>query len=132
LLWPYSQARGFRGGVLGGWTLSSNQTYASGNPFSVTAGYDYNADGVTADRPILLDQAVFGRSVDNPRVNPATGQPISTGQLPLSAFFPTVATATSARPFDPAGVQGIDRAEYVFRAGAVECGRRHVQIVPRA
>jgi hypothetical protein len=99
----YARTRGFRNAVLGGWTLSSNQTYASGNPFSVTAGYDLNADGVSADRPILLDQSVFGRSVDNARTDPATGKQISTLQLPLSAFFPTVTTPTTARPFDPGG-----------------------------
>jgi hypothetical protein len=99
----FAKEHGFRRAVLGGWTLSTNDTFATGNPFTVGAGYDLNADGVSNDRPILLDQPVFGRSVDNPRPNPATGLPISVGQLPLSAFFPTVSTPGTARPFDPGG-----------------------------
>jgi len=91
----FNKAHGWRRTLLGGWTLSNNETFASGNPFSVSAGFDVNADGVTNDRPILLDQSVFGRSIDNPNT--------STGNLPLSAFFPTVATPTTSRPFDPGG-----------------------------
>ena len=99
----YAKARGFRGGVLGGWTVSGNDTFASGNPFSVSAGYDYNADGVSADRPILLDPSIYGRSVDNARTDSATGRQISVAQLPLAAFFPTISTPSTARPFDPGG-----------------------------
>ena len=29
--------------------MSTNQTFANGNPFTVTAGYDFNADGVTKE-----------------------------------------------------------------------------------
>jgi hypothetical protein len=89
--------------VLAGWKLSTNQTYASGNPFTATAGYDYNADGVSNDRPLLLDPSIFGRSIDNARTNPATGAQRSVEMLPLSAFYPTVATASVSRPFDPGG-----------------------------
>jgi len=89
--------------LLGGWTLSGNHTYATGNPFTVTAGYDVNADGVGNDRPILLNQALYGTSVDNGRSNPATGQPYSIQQLPLSGFFPTIATPVGQRVFDPGG-----------------------------
>jgi hypothetical protein len=99
----YAKARGVLHGILGGWIVSTNQTYASGNPFSVTAGYDYNADGVNADRPILLDASIFGRSVDNGRTDPTTGRQISVDQLPLAAFFPTPSTPSTARPFDPGG-----------------------------
>lgn len=96
-------AHGLLRQTLGGWVLSTNQTYASGNPFTVTAGYDYNADGVSNDRPLLLNPAIFGASVDNARMNPATGVQRSVEQLPLNAFYPTVATGTYSRPFDPGG-----------------------------
>jgi len=89
--------------ALGGWTLTTNSTFASGNPFTVTAGYDMNADGVTNDRPVLVDQSLFGRSVDNARTNPKTGAQISTEQLPLDGFFPNVRTPQAQRPFDPGG-----------------------------
>ena len=89
--------------LLAGWTLSGNHTYATGNPFTVTAGYDVNADGVANDRPILLNQALYGRSIDNGRINPATGQQVSVEQLPLNGFFPTIATPVGQRVFDPGG-----------------------------
>ncbi len=89
--------------ALGGWVLSSNTTAAAGNPFTVTAGVDLNADGVTNDRPILLTQSLYYASVDNPRPDPATGKQISTGQLPISGFFPTYSTPTAQRPFAPGG-----------------------------
>lgn len=76
-----------------GWTLSGNATLASGNPFTAAAGYDVNADGVGNDRPVLLDAAVFGRSVDNPRLS----------QLPAEAFFPNRSTPQRQRLFDPGG-----------------------------
>jgi len=101
------KARGWRRTLAGGWTLSSNSTFASGNPFTVTSGLDYNADGVANDRPLLLDASVFGRSVDNGRVDPATGRRISLDQLPLAAFYPTVFTPLAQRPFDP-GSSGKD------------------------
>jgi outer membrane receptor protein involved in Fe transport len=97
------QQKGILGRVLGGWTATTNETFASGNPFSVTAGYDLNGDGVSNDRPMLLDSSLFGRSVDNPRTNPTTGVPYSVEQFPLSAFFPTVNTPTANRPWNPGG-----------------------------
>jgi hypothetical protein len=87
---------------LGGWTLSSNMTAASGNPFTVTAGIDLNGDGVNNDRPILLNQSLYYTSVDNPRPD-AKGAQISTGQLPISGFYPTYTTTTAQRPFAPGG-----------------------------
>lgn len=99
----FSKAKGPANWFLGGWTLSGNHTYASGNPFTVTAGYDVNADGLANDRPILLDSSLFGRSIDNPRVNPATGRQYSEDAFPLSAFYPTVSTPQTQRPFDPGG-----------------------------
>jgi outer membrane receptor protein involved in Fe transport len=97
------QQKGIIGKVLGGWTATTNETFASGNPFTVTAGYDLNADGVSNDRPMLLDSSLFGRSVDNPRTDPKTGVPYSVEQFPLSAFYPTVNTPTYGRPWNPGG-----------------------------
>lgn len=77
--------------TLGGWQLSGTATLASGNPFTAFIGYDYNADGISGDRPILVDPSVLGKSVDNPRPNPADpSQQIAQSQLPASAFFPNV------------------------------------------
>ncbi|HET8546942.1 MAG TPA: carboxypeptidase regulatory-like domain-containing protein [Bryobacteraceae bacterium] len=98
----FRRGRGLARQTLGGWKISGNNTFASGNPFNVTAGYDVNADGLTNDRPILLDATVFGRSVDNGRRD-EHGVVISTLQLPAAAFFPTVRTPQRARFFDPGG-----------------------------
>jgi outer membrane receptor protein involved in Fe transport len=99
----FKRSKGLTRAVLGGWKVSTNQTYASGNPFTVTAGYDYNADGVTNDRPLLLDPSLFGRSIDNGRTNPATGVQYSVERFPISSFFPNLSVATAGRPFDPGG-----------------------------
>jgi hypothetical protein len=99
----FGKAKGPKNWVMGGWTVSGNHTYATGNPFTVTAGYDVNADGVLNDRPILLDGSLYGRSIDNPRTNPATGRQFSEDALPLAGFYPTLATSVSQRPFDPGG-----------------------------
>lgn len=80
---------GIAGRVLGGWQLSGITTFASGNPFTVVLGYDLNGDGIGGDRPYILDPSILGRSIDNGRVNPATGQKFSQGQLPSTAFYPT-------------------------------------------
>lgn|GEM_PF-4145379 len=93
--------------LLGGWTLSANRTYPTGNPVTVSAGYDVNANGVADDRPILLNQALYEASVDNGRANPATGQAYSSGQLPLSGFFSTIATPVVQLVFNP-GCSGED------------------------
>ena len=67
------------GQVLGGWQLSAVVKLASGTPFTVTqTGLDLNFDGFAEGRPVLVDQSVVGRSIDNP----ATSQQL----LPASAF----------------------------------------------
>jgi outer membrane receptor protein involved in Fe transport len=99
----FAKAKGPANWILGGWTLSGNHTYATGNPFTVTAGYDVNADGVANDRPVLLTQSLYGRSIDNGRINPQTGRQYSEEAFPLSGFFPTASTPVSQRPFDPGG-----------------------------
>ena len=89
--------------LVGGWTFSGTYTAAAGQPFTVTAGYDYNADGLANDRPVVLDPSVLGRSVDNGRLNPATGRTFSVDQLPVTAFAPNylVGAGVGARPFAP-------------------------------
>jgi hypothetical protein len=89
--------------VVGGWTVSGTYTASTGQPFTVTAGYDYNGDGNANDRPILRDLSAFGRSVDNGRVNPATGRQFSLDQLPVTLFTPNYvdSAGVGARPFAP-------------------------------
>jgi hypothetical protein len=99
----FKRDKGWRGVALGGWRLSANSTLASGNPFTVTSGVDMNADGVNNDRPLLLDHSLFGRSIDNGRINPATGGQISAEGFPVTGFFPTFSTPAAQRPFDPGG-----------------------------
>lgn len=98
----FTSGRGWKRQLLGGWRISGNNTFASGNPFTVTAGYDVNADGVANDRPILLDSSIYGRSVDDGRQD-ASGNYIATQQLPASAFFPNRLVAQRDRHFDPGG-----------------------------
>ena len=89
------------GRVIGGWQMSGTYIYASGTPFGVTAGYDLNADGVSNDRPNLVDPSVMNLSVDNPRINPATGLQYAQTQVPQTAFYPNSSTASAARVFMP-------------------------------
>ncbi len=97
----FNAGRGWKRQALGGWTISGNNTFASGNPFTVTAGYDVNADGWSNDRPLLLDGQYFGSSVDNGR-QASTGF-ISQQQLPLNAFYPNYTVPRASRLFDPGG-----------------------------
>jgi hypothetical protein len=99
----FKQSKGLVQVLLGGWKITANSTMASGNPFTVTAGVDLNADGWSNDRPILLDQSLFGRSVDNGRIDPTTGLPYSAAQLPMEAFAPNARTPAAQRPWDPGG-----------------------------
>jgi hypothetical protein len=91
-------AAGIVGRTLGGWMISGVTTFGSGNPFTVLLGYDMNGDGIGGDRPELLDPSILGRSIDNGRVDPATGLKFSQGQLPAAAFAPT-ATVVAARQY---------------------------------
>ncbi len=96
------------GRALGGWQISGNTTFAAGNPFTVFLGYDLNGDGIGGDRPFLLDPHVLGRSIDNARIDPATGLQFGQEALPLAAFGPTAAQATTKQwPWYPGtGVVG--------------------------
>jgi hypothetical protein len=98
----FRKSKGWRRQALGGWRVTGNSTMASGNPFTVTAGMDINADGVANDRPFLLDPKYFGAHVNNGRQD-ADGSYISLKQLPQSAFFPLPTTTQAFRPFDPGG-----------------------------
>jgi hypothetical protein len=90
------------GRALGGWQLSGNTTFASGTPFTIFLGYDLNGDGIGGDRPFIVDPSILGRSIDNARVDPATGVQFAQEQLPLSAFSPTAAQAAAkAWPWYP-------------------------------
>ena len=91
------------GRALGGWQLAGNTTFASGNPFTVSLGYDLNGDGIGGDRPFIVDPSILGRSVDNARINPATGLQYAQSVLPLAAFSPTAAQAAAKNwPWFPA------------------------------
>src|SRR5262249_11194486 len=83
------------GRVLGGWRISGDTTFASGNPFPVLLGYDLNGDGIGGDRPFIVDPKILGRSVDNARINPATGLQYAQSVLPFSAFLPSPADAAA-------------------------------------
>src|SRR5262249_12700265 len=99
--------KGFLGRAIGGWNISGVTTFQSGNPFSVTLGYDANGDGLSGDRPRVADLSVPGRSGDNRRAD-ANGVQFSTLQLPGAAFIPAQAAAIGQqdRLFLPGG--GLD------------------------
>ncbi len=97
-----SSARGkVSEGLVGGWTFSGTYTTSTGQPYTAFAGYDYNADGLGFDRPVLLDTKLLGRSVDNPRINPATGLQFAQEELPGSAFSPRFGFSVAERPWAP-------------------------------
>src|SRR5260370_16831854 len=84
----FKRSHGVTRALLAGWKLSTNQTYATGNPFTATAGDDFNADGGSNDRPLLLDPQLYRAPVDNAPPNPATGCPPPPHPLPLPPFYP--------------------------------------------
>jgi hypothetical protein len=67
------------GHVAGGWQVSAVLKLASGTPFTVTQpGIDLNFDGFSEARPVIVDRAVLGVSVDDPAT--------ATQVLPATAF----------------------------------------------
>jgi hypothetical protein len=95
------------GYILGGWQLSGTTTLLSGNPFTVFIGYDYNADGIGFDRPIIVDPSILGNSVNNPRPDPRDPtRQIAQSQLPAAAFNPNSSVPTANFPFTP-GLAGL-------------------------
>jgi hypothetical protein len=89
--------------VFGGWQISGTTTFNSGNPFTITSGYDVNGDGSTSDRPNLVNPAILGVSIDDPRYNPATGKQMSQTRIQPADVFPNAATSTTQRVFLPGG-----------------------------
>jgi hypothetical protein len=110
----FKNQQGIVGHALGGWQLSGTTIFASGNPFTVLAGYDLNTNGISGDRPDLLDTSILGRSIDDGHLDPTTGKQISTLQLPASAFSP--ASPTAPRPFRPGANNQGTLTRNTFRA----------------
>ncbi len=87
--------------IFGGWQIAGTTTFNTGNPFTLTAGYDVNGDGTSSDRPFLVNTAILGKSIDNARYDPATGRQISQSYIKTTDIFPNVATPTANRIFLP-------------------------------
>lgn len=119
----FKSQQGILGRILGGWTWSGTTLLASGTPFTVTTGYDLNADGVANDRPNVLDASVYGRSVDNGRYIPGTRTTYSQTQIPVSAFFPnyTYTLADYGSAFNP----GINNKNNEYRNAFRAAGRNN-------
>jgi hypothetical protein len=121
LPWMKDQ-QGPLGRVAGGWTISGITTFASGNPFTVLAGFDLNLDGVGGDRPLITDPSLLYTSVDNgvaqstcptPLVPPGRCQDtLSQLQLPGTSFLPSQASLRAGDKFPLAPGQD-------FPAGAI-------------
>ncbi|HEX4949834.1 MAG TPA: TonB-dependent receptor [Blastocatellia bacterium] len=95
----FRSQKGIVGSLFGGWNLTGVSTFQSGNPFTVTIGYDINADGLTGERPRLADLSLLGKSIDDGRQLAGSTNPNDTGsqvQLPGSAFIPTNAGTINA------------------------------------
>jgi hypothetical protein len=97
---PWHRAQqGWVGRVLGGWTVSGTTTMQSGQPFTITAGYDVNLDGVGSDRPFILDPSVQWRSFDNGNSLAINGCLTSTaGGFCNDTLSQLIAGATSFNP----------------------------------
>ena len=87
--------------VLGGWQIAGTTSFNTGNPFTITAGYDVNGDGTASDRPFLVNTAVLGKSIDNARYNPSTELQISQSYMKTTDIFPNAGTPTANRIFLP-------------------------------
>jgi len=87
----------------------------SGN---VVLGYDLNGDGIGGDQPWLTNPAVYGKSFDNARTNPATGNQYSMDNIPAHAFFPSIAVANAHNwPGTRNRLRGIVRPQYLPAGG---------------
>jgi hypothetical protein len=95
---PFFRARrDLLGTFLGGWNVTGVTVLQTGNPFTVSAGYDVNADGVGGDRPRIADVSLLGKTIDNGR-QPSGGSGVTTGsetQLPGRGFIPAQAGTIS-------------------------------------
>lgn len=54
-VWHSGEGLHWAGAVVNGWTFSGISTFQSGQPINVEIGYDWNGDGISNDRPILLN-----------------------------------------------------------------------------
>jgi carboxypeptidase family protein len=75
----FNNERGLLGQTLGGWQFSSVVKLSKGTPFTVISpSQDLDFDGFSEARPVLLDPAVLGHSVNHPSTSQAA--------LPATAF----------------------------------------------
>jgi hypothetical protein len=54
--WHATEGYRWAGQVVNGWTFSGVSSFQSGQPLNVELGYDWNGDGISNDRPILLNK----------------------------------------------------------------------------
>ncbi len=80
LLPIFRARRDLLGTLLGGWTFSAVVRIASGTPFTVidTGEGDINFDGFAENRPVIVDNTVNRRTIDDPNT--------SVNDLPRDAF----------------------------------------------
>jgi hypothetical protein len=64
--------------------ISGATTFASGAIDTVGLGYDLNEDSAGGNHPFLINPRVLGRSTNNARVNPLTGQQYSQANVPIT------------------------------------------------
>lgn len=55
--WHAGEGYHWAGHIVNGWTFSGVSTFQSGQPVNVELGYDWNGDGISNDRPILLTKS---------------------------------------------------------------------------
>jgi len=55
-VWHAAEGYHWAGAVLNGWTFAGITSFQSGQPINVEIGYDWNGDGISNDRPILLNK----------------------------------------------------------------------------
>lgn len=90
--------------VLGSWRISTVTLVKSGTPFNVATGSDApgfgNVDGISGDRPNILDPSILGSTIGHPDT--------ATTKLPRSAFS-----------FIEGNAGGGSLGRYVFRKGPI-------------
>jgi hypothetical protein len=55
--WHTTEGMRWAGQVVNGWAFAGGSSFTSGQPINVELGYDWNGDGITNDRPILLNKS---------------------------------------------------------------------------
>jgi hypothetical protein len=55
--WHPAEGLKWAGAVVNGWMFSGENSFQSGQPVNVEIGYDWNGDGISNDRPILLTKS---------------------------------------------------------------------------